>query len=103
VDNYALPSRGFESRQHEHHHSIFYCKEALCRWGEKYVKMLFSTAIKYGANGLMKRFLAPEESKFKLKYVDNCLSMCSFSQKINDSGGQSLSTNICNIKNAFTD
>ena len=52
--------------------------------------MLFSAAIRYGANGFMKLFFAPEESKFKLKYVDNCLGMCSLSQEINDSGEQSL-------------
>ena len=33
VDNYALPSRGFEGRQHEHHHSLFYCKESIVQMG----------------------------------------------------------------------
>ena len=69
---------------------FFIIRKAICRWGEKYVKMLFITAIKYVAYGSIKLFLAPEESKFKLKYEDNCLSMYSFSQEINDSCEQSL-------------
>jgi len=69
---------------------FFIARKALCRWGKKQVKMLFSAAIRYGANGPIKLFFAPEESKFKLKYVDNCLGMCSLSQEINDSGEQSL-------------
>jgi hypothetical protein len=73
---------------------FFIVMKAICRWGDKYVKMLFITAIKYVANGSIKLFLAPKGRKFKLKYGDNCLSMYSFSQEIDDSCEQSLYTTM---------
>jgi len=65
--------------------------------------MLFSAAIKYGGKGLMKLFLAPEESKFILKYVDNCLSMFVVFHKRLMTPVDKAWQPVCHIKNTFTD